>query len=62
MKPKYTDGSRYRTPYKPSHDTNVRATFKRIQKKQAEEAARAKANAAEAEKKVERLPSRKAGR
>lgn len=62
MKPKYTDGQRYPRPYKPAIDTDVRATFKRIQREQAEAAARDKANEAEAAKKVELLPKRKAGR
>lgn len=60
MKPKFTDGARYPRPYKPSHDTNVRATFARLKRERLEREAKAKANEAEAETKVERLPTRRA--
>lgn len=51
MKPRYTDAKRYPHGYKAACDTDIARTFERIRREQ-------KANAAEAERKVEPIQLR----
>lgn len=59
MKPKYTDRTRYPHGYVRSHDTDVKATFRRIQREQVAQAERDAAIAKEKAEKVETLQVRK---
>lgn len=59
-KPRFTDQHRYPNSYRPALHTNVGATIARERQRLKALAERNQANAAEAEVKVERLPTKKA--
>ena len=55
MKPKYTDEAKYPSGYTKASATDIRKTFARIRKQQAEEAKRQAEIAAEARQKVTKI-------
>lgn len=60
MKPKFTDSTRYANGYRSAVDTDIKATFRRIERENKAKAEREAANAIEASTKTISLKARKA--